>query len=101
MNLSLTEISHLPATGEILSLRIISNSPAIKNIPDNDEFLHLWDGLQILHPGDKRILNWHYAPWFNVEFSANNGHYVLHVYLGGMGIIELPDGMRGAVLFTL
>ena len=51
-----------------------------------------------ISPQDPLLAEWHYGPWCIITFDAPAGRYLLRLCLGGLGILQTPDGKRGWII---
>ena len=96
----LVNIEKLPAGHTIQKVEIIKHST---DSPDLDTALliDLFVRAKPVHPDDNLLSNWSYTPWASIIFTTPQGSYKLNLFLGGLGMLTLPDGRKGAVLFDL
>lgn len=93
-------IKKLPIASEILNLSM-HHSFNSKSVLDESKFLLLLDKAKIVQPNDKILKQWNYAPWYSIEFTTSSGKYNLQIFLGGLGIMTLPDGTKGAIMLDI
>ena len=93
-------IEKLPTSSQILSVKFICcDFPS--TILSEQEFLNLLDHAKVVEPENELLFNWNYSPWYMIEFTTSCGNYHLQLYLGGLGVLTLPNGEKGAVLLDL
>lgn len=64
---------------------------------DQKRFFKLWKSAEPITYNNPLISNWHYAPWCELSFMTAEGKYRLHLFLGGLGILTLPDERQGYI----
>lgn len=61
-----------------------------------EAFRAILDSAEPISPGDPSIPNWHYAPWYVVEFELDHSHYEVLLFLDGQrGLMTLPNQNSG------
>ena len=65
------------------------------------EFRKLWISAQLIDKNDPLIKNWNYSPWCDGRFQSGDKVYDFDVYLGGLGLLQLPTGQSGYFLLDL
>ena len=93
-------IEDIPTSSDILSLEIKA-SPTNSSVELNDyNFLKAIDNNpRAIKPGDKMMSEWSLSPWGIINFLTPKGKYEIKLNLGGLGIMKLPNGKSGAILF--
>jgi hypothetical protein len=96
----LIKIDALPGTSEITDVRM-SSPGGTRLMIKRDSFFQLLEHASIIDPEQKVIHRNGFSPWCDIEFSTSQGEYILQLFLGGTGIITLPNGKRGALIFEM
>lgn len=96
----LVNIEKLPAGHTIQTVEIIKLSTGSPDL-DTALVIALFDRAKPVHPDDNLLRNWSYTPWASITFTTQQGSYNLNLFLGGLGMLTLPDERRGAVIFDL
>ena len=58
------------------------------------------ESASIIDADDPRIHQWHFAPWFDATMTADDRQWEVHVYLGGLAVLE-SSGKRGVIFYSL
>lgn len=96
----LVNLEKLPAGDTIQTVEISLHSPDSPAL-DSVSFIAMFNHAKSVQPDDNLLRNWSYTPWAAVTFTTPQGHYQLNLFLGGLGMLTLPDKTKGAVLFEL
>jgi len=92
-------IKNTPKSNEIASI-VFGHTFNPNTILDESKFLNALDNnAKPLNPKDEIISEWNYTPWYSITFDTPKGKYYIEMYLGGLGIMTLPSGQKGAILF--
>lgn len=49
---------------------------------------------RVVAPGDPLLRNWNYAPWVSGSFTHDGQAFEVTIYLGGLGHLTSPSGVR-------
>jgi len=93
--------SDLPKKKDTLSVEVEILYYQNNMILTENNFFDLLNNYKIIKPSDEILYNWHFSPWFNIWIVTTSGLYNFKLFMGGLGILELPDGDKGAVLVDI
>lgn len=94
-------IEHIPRSKKVLkkdlSIKDQTNGNATKL--SKVRFMKALNKSKALKCSDKILFDWQYSSWVDITFLTSEGKYEIQLFLGGLGIMTLPNGKKGAVLF--
>ncbi|MBN2042005.1 MAG: hypothetical protein JW864_18360 [Spirochaetes bacterium] len=90
-------IKELPAADSIADINI-TGTPGCKIINPED-FRNWFSTASAILPANTD--DWHYSPFCSGSFSCNNEKYTFSLFLGGRGLLILPNGEKGLFSFQL
>jgi hypothetical protein len=97
---TLITLDSIPRSFEIIDIELIPYSN--QELELNPElFKGLIDSAVVISAEDPILQEWHYAPWYNGSFKTEKGVYNFILYLGGLGILETPEDLRGAFMLNV
>ena len=92
-------IDKLPEPSDVVSINVRHSFPG--SLFKELEFYNWLRNAKPLQPNDEKLLQWNYVPWYSVELVTASGNYEFNLYRGGLGIVTVPNGSKGAIMFSL
>lgn len=94
----LSTLASLPKSSEISELQLVPFMNR-ESLLSPERFKALLDTARIVDKDAKMLRQWHYAPWYRGSFKTHQGRYCFQLFMGGLGLLEDPEGRVGAFTF--